>query len=146
MVTIVPDAFLALCPSRTIAGRVGEKWALLLIVALADGPRRFGELRRKLEGISQKMLTQTARALERDGLVSRHVFDEMPLRVEYRLTPLGEELLPVARAVKDWAEAKVDVIEAHRLRYDARHAAGDTELKQAVDRSESGAGQVRRGG
>ena len=132
MPTIVPDAFLALCPSRAITGRVGEKWALLLVVALADGPRRFGELRRKLEGISQKMLTQTARALERDGLISRHVYDEMPLRVEYRLTALGEELLPVARAVKHWAEAKVDTIEAHRLSYDARHAAGGAELKLAV--------------
>ncbi len=129
MPTVIPDAFLSLCPSRGIAGQVGEKWSLLLIVALADGPRRFGDLKRTLQGISQKMLTQTVRALERDGLVARQVFDEMPLRVEYRLTALGQDLLPVARAVKGWAEAKVDVIAENRRTYDARH--GKAEVPSA---------------
>lgn len=100
-----PDAFIAVCPSRPLLARIGEKWTLMVVVALADGAMRFGALRARIEGVSQKMLTQSLRNLERDGLVRRVVFDEMPLRVEYSLTPLGESLLPLAVELKRWAEA-----------------------------------------
>jgi DNA-binding HxlR family transcriptional regulator len=85
--------------------RIGEKWSMLVLVCLADGPVRFGGLRKQIQGVSQKMLTQTLRNLETDGLISRHLFDEMPLRVEYRLTPLGVTLLPIVAQLKQWAEA-----------------------------------------
>ena len=114
-----PDAFVAICPSRAVAARIGEKWTLLVVVALAGGSRRFGELRRHIQGISQKMLTQTLRNLERDGLVARRLYDEMPLRVEYDLTDLGRDFLPLARQVKAWAEAHLHAIEDHNRRYDA---------------------------
>lgn len=101
---VAPDAFLKACPSRALLARIAEKWALLVLVALEEGPTRFGALRRRIEGVSQKMLTQTLRALERDGLVTRHLHDEMPLRVEYALTDRGHELLPLAAQLKHWAE------------------------------------------
>jgi DNA-binding HxlR family transcriptional regulator len=107
MADIAPDAFLKACPSRTVLARIGEKWSALAIVALADGPMRFGALRRRLEGVSQKMLTQTLRGLEQDRLITRTLYDEMPLRVEYRLTPPGETLVPLLQALKAWAEAHV---------------------------------------
>lgn len=114
-----PDAFVAICPSRAVIARIGEKWTLLVVVALAGGSRRFGHLRRTIEGISQKMLTQTLRNLERDGLVTRRLYDEMPLRVEYALTDLGRDLLPLARRIKAWAEAHLPAIEGHNRAYDA---------------------------
>ncbi|MEM9795411.1 MAG: helix-turn-helix domain-containing protein [Pseudomonadota bacterium] len=99
-----PDAFRLACPSRDLFIRLAEKWTLLAIPALADGPLRFGALRRRLEGVTQKMLTQTLRKLEADGLVDRALYDEMPLRVEYSLTPKGRALLPHVAALKLWAE------------------------------------------
>jgi DNA-binding HxlR family transcriptional regulator len=101
---VAPDAFLKACPSRALLARIAGKWALLVLVALEEGPTRFGALRRRVEGVSQKMLTQTLRALERDGLVTRHLYDEMPLRVEYALTDRGRGLLPLAAQLKQWAE------------------------------------------
>ena len=105
-----PDAFLRACPSRDIMARLGEKWTMLVIVALEEGPVRFGDLLRRVEGVSQKMLTKTLRNLEGDGLVARTVYEEMPLRVEYMLTSLGRDLLPLIRAIKQWAEANMDRI------------------------------------
>src|SRR4051794_29136110 len=89
------DAFLATCPTQQVLATVGDKWSALLVNALADGPRRHGELRTTVAGVSQKMLTQTLRTLERDGLVSRTVTPSVPVRVDYELTPLGRTLLPV---------------------------------------------------
>jgi DNA-binding HxlR family transcriptional regulator len=109
-----PDAFVKVCPSRAVLARIGEKWAALAVVALADEPMRFGALMRKLEGISQKMLTQTLRGLEQDGLLSRTLYAEMPLRVEYRLTPLGESLVPHLLALKVWAEQNLHTIMQNR--------------------------------
>lgn len=103
-----PDAFLKACPSRALLARIAEKWTLLVLVALDGGPMRFGALRRRVEGVSQKMLTQTLRALERDQLLTRHLYDEMPLRVEYELTERGRGLLPLAARFKQWAEANFD--------------------------------------
>ncbi|WP_299671257.1 helix-turn-helix domain-containing protein [uncultured Tateyamaria sp.] len=97
-------SFAKVCPSRQFFARSAEKWTLLAIVALADGSERFCALRRRLDGVTQKMLTQTLRKLEADGLVHREPFDEMPLRVEYSLTDRGADLLPHIRALKVWAE------------------------------------------
>lgn len=101
---IRPDAFVQACPSRDILVRLAEKWTFLVVIALENGPMRFGALRRQIEGVSQKMLTQTLRNLEKDGLITRQVYDEMPLRVEYELTALGAELVPLNQAIKQWTE------------------------------------------
>lgn len=116
-----PDAFVRVCPSRQVLARIGEKWSLMAVVALAGGPVRFGGLMRRLEGVSQKMLSQTLRNLERDGIVSRAVVDERPLRVDYALTPRGRTLLPLAVELKLWAEANLHPIEADNRAFDARH-------------------------
>src|SRR3712207_3499166 len=97
------DAFLAACPTRKLLDRISDKWVSLVLVALADGPRRYNDLTRRIAGVSQKMLTQTVRTLERDGLVSRTVTAAVPVRVDYDLTDLGRTLLPVMRAIKTWA-------------------------------------------
>lgn len=82
------DAFNPDCPTRQILDRIGDKWATLILLMLAQGPRRFNDLRRRIGGISQKMLSQTLKSLERDGLVHRSAFATVPVTVEYRLTPL----------------------------------------------------------
>jgi DNA-binding HxlR family transcriptional regulator len=114
------DAFLAVCPSRPILARLGEKWALLAIAALFSGPQHFGELRRQLEGVSQKMLTQTLRALERDGLVAREVIDSRPIRVAYSLTALGEDFAVHATALKAWVEAHLRPVQRLQAAYDRK--------------------------
>lgn len=119
MIIPSPDSFAAACPSRGLVARLGEKWAMLAIVALSDGPVRFGALRRRLEGISAKMLGQTLRSLERDGLVARTLRDARPIAVDYRLTALGRDLFPLAKSLKAWAEANLQAIEAENARYDA---------------------------
>jgi DNA-binding HxlR family transcriptional regulator len=118
-----PDAFVAVCPSRPILSRLGEKWSLLVIAALADHPLHFGELRRKLEGVSQKMLAQTLRALERDGLVKRRLIDARRIRVEYSLTPLGSDFSGHAMQLKSWVEANLRPIHQRQNAYDRREAA-----------------------
>ncbi|WP_052207275.1 winged helix-turn-helix transcriptional regulator [Sinomonas humi] len=107
------------CPSRVVLQRIGDKWTPLIVQALKDGPLRFSELRVAVGGITPKVLTQTLRALERDGLVLRKVFAEVPVRVEYRLTPLGESLLDPLNAVREWAESHADKILAARDAFDA---------------------------
>lgn len=113
------DAFLAACPTRKLLDRLSDKWVCLALTALAPGPRRYGDLTRIIAGVSQKMLTQTLRALERDGLITRTVTPSVPVRVDYALTPLGASLLPVMRAIKRWAEANIEHVEAARAGYDA---------------------------
>ncbi len=112
------DAYLANCPARRVLDRVSDKWVTLLLNALADGPRRYAELGRIVAGVSEKMLTQTLRSLERDGLVTRSVTASVPVRVDYALTELGASLLPVTRALKAWAEAHISEIDAARADYD----------------------------
>jgi DNA-binding HxlR family transcriptional regulator len=92
------------CPVRDVLNRVGVKWATLVLVALAAQARRFNELQRAIPDISKRMLTQTLRGLERDGLVTRHVFPTKPPSVEYRLSPLGQSLLEPLAALIGWAE------------------------------------------
>ncbi|MBF6170409.1 winged helix-turn-helix transcriptional regulator [Nocardia blacklockiae] len=119
------DAYLAECPARGLLDRIADKWVSLVVNALADGPQRYGDLRRRLASVSQKMLTQTLRNLERDGLISRTVTPTVPVRVDYALTPLGRSLLPVMCAIKTWAEAHMDEVLAARGRYDSAAEAAE---------------------
>jgi DNA-binding HxlR family transcriptional regulator len=116
------DVYDASCPSRTALNRIGDRWTALIVGVLAERPHRFGELRRRVDGISQKMLTQTLRSLERDGLVSRSAFATVPVTVEYALTPLGETLVPVLAAIRDWAEDHIADVLAARERSTPREA------------------------
>lgn len=114
------DVYAADCPVRQALDRIGDKWTTLLIGMLANGPKRFSELRRGIGGISQKMLTQTLRSLERDGLVERTLYPEVPPRVEYALTPLGKTLWEPIGAIVRWTEAHIDEVVAAQQKYDAR--------------------------
>lgn len=108
------------CPSRLILNRISDKWTALVIGLLEDGPMRFSELQRSIEGISHKMLTQTLRNLERDGLVNRTLYPEVPPRVEYALTPMGETLCAPLTAVRHWAEQHITAVTAAQIAYDQR--------------------------
>lgn len=112
------NAFVAQCPSRQLLDRLSDKWVTLVIQSLAGGRLRYSEVSRQVAGVSQKMLTQTLRNLERDGLLRREVTPSVPVRVDYELTDLGRSLLPVMRAVKDWAEQHMDDVRAARDDFD----------------------------
>jgi DNA-binding HxlR family transcriptional regulator len=115
------DAFDAHCPSRRLLDTIGDKWASLAIVALGVyGPLRYSELSRRIAGVSQKMLTQTLRNLERDGLLTRTVTPSVPLRTDYELTPLGTSLLELLRDLKEWAEEHMPEVDEARAAFDAR--------------------------
>jgi DNA-binding HxlR family transcriptional regulator len=101
-----------------ILSRVGDKWTVLVIVQLREGPLRFSEIKRRLGSISQKMLTATLRALERDGFLTRTVYPTVPPRVEYELTSLGRDLLKPVAAMADWAGKNADAIDRARARFD----------------------------
>lgn len=116
---VVYDAMLEACPTRHVMETIGGKWSALLVHALADGPRRHGQLRTRIAGVSQKMLTQTLRELERDGLVTRTVTPSVPVRVDYALTPLGRTLVPVLGARKDWSETHIEAVLGAREAFDA---------------------------
>ncbi len=108
------------CPTRQVLDHVAGKWTGLVIGRLEDGTLRFSELRRQIGGISQKMLTQTLRGLERDGLVQRTVFAQVPPRVEYELTPLGRSLAAAISVIREWTEGNFDDVLEARKRYDER--------------------------
>jgi DNA-binding HxlR family transcriptional regulator len=108
-----------------VLDRIGDKWTTLVILLLKDGAKRFSELQRTIHGISAKMLAQTLRSLERDGLVTRTIYPEVPPRVEYTLTPLGETLCAPIAAILEWSEAHFDEVTAAQTRYDAPAAAAD---------------------
>jgi DNA-binding HxlR family transcriptional regulator len=110
----------AACPTRQVVNRIGDRWSLLVLYALEPGTLRFQELRRTVEGVSQKMLTQTLRTLERDGLVSRTVYPSVPPKVEYALTPLGRGLTKRIAAIRQWAYDNIETIERARLDFDRR--------------------------
>ena len=121
------NAFLAVCPSHKMLERISGKWVTLVLSALGSGPdcageprpMRYSELNRVLAGVSQKMLTQTLRSLERDGLISRTVTPTVPVTVSYELTDLGLSLHQMMRGLKRWAEVHMDEVSAHRAAYDA---------------------------
>jgi DNA-binding HxlR family transcriptional regulator len=106
------------CPVRDVLDRIGDKWSMLLIMTLATRPRRFSELHRAIRDISKRMLTQTLRDLERDGLITRHVFPTKPPSVEYGLSPLGQSLLDPMASLVDWADRRYSDIHAARVRFD----------------------------
>jgi DNA-binding HxlR family transcriptional regulator len=108
--------------AREVLNRVGDKWSIFIIGHLGEGRRRFSELKRTIEGISQRMLTLTLRGLERDGLVTRTVFPTVPPRVDYELTQLGATLLEPVRALTRWAQVNRTQIQAARDRFDAARA------------------------
>ena len=107
----------------SVLSRVGDKWSVLVIMLLRDGPRRFNELKRMINGISQRMLTLTLRGLERDGLVTRTVFPTIPPRVDYELTDLGRGLAVPVMALGEWAFAHLPEIEGARSKFEARNEA-----------------------
>jgi DNA-binding HxlR family transcriptional regulator len=112
------------CPlTRELLTRIGDKWSVLVIVLLGEGPRRFSELKRSVEGISQRMLTLTLRCLERDGLLVRTVFPTVPPRVEYALSPLGTTLLKTLTELTHWVIEHREQIERARAKFDRREAA-----------------------
>ena len=113
----VGDAFDPDCPTRVVLDRLGDKWTVLVIGALADGPLRFTELRARVGAVTAKVLTQTVRALERDGLLTRTVHAAVPPRVDYELTALGHSLRSPVDALRVWAEQNVGVILAARDRH-----------------------------
>jgi DNA-binding HxlR family transcriptional regulator len=108
------------CPVREVLDRIGDKWSVLVVALLGDGPKRFSELRRAIEGISQRMLTLTLRGLERDGLVTRTVYPTIPPRVDYELASLGKTLVEPIMILHNWAARNRSAIQEARARFDAR--------------------------
>ncbi len=119
-----PSVFNARCGSQQVLERIADRWTALVIYALADGTKRYSQLQRTIGGVSQKMLTQTLRNLERDGLVERQVYPVIPPKVEYSLTPLGRTLIEPLRAICKWAEGHLVELEQARSRYRSRSTAG----------------------
>lgn len=116
------NPYLATCPTRQVLDCVADKWTVLVVGLLIGGRKRFGELRREIQGVSQKMLTQTLRSLERDGLVSRRVFASVPPRVEYSLTPLGESLAETLDGLRLWAESNIEDVLRSQKAFDKASA------------------------
>jgi DNA-binding HxlR family transcriptional regulator len=129
--TVEPNVLDQNCESRQALDRIADKWTCLIVYALLDGPRRHGELRRAIGGISQKMLTQTLRSLEGDGLVRRTVIATIPPHVEYALTPLGETLGAPLEAICRWAMDHLAEVQAAR----ASSASPATPIRRARSRS-----------
>lgn len=115
------NAYIAECPSRQVLDAISDKWVTLVLSALAEGPLRYSDLSRRIAGVSQKMLTQTLRQLERDGLLTRTLTPAVPVRVDYQLTELGKTMLPVVAAIKQWSEAHIQEIHTARDAFDQRH-------------------------
>jgi DNA-binding HxlR family transcriptional regulator len=123
------DAFLRACPTNQLLDRLSDKWVSLVVAALSAGPMRYSDLSRKIAGVSPKMLTQTLRSLERDGILTRTVTPSVPVRVDYELTELGGSLAHLMTAVKTWAETHFDEVHAARERYDADTSTGTASAK-----------------
>jgi DNA-binding HxlR family transcriptional regulator len=118
--TMKPDVYSANCPTRQILDRVGDKWAVLILLLLREEAMRFNQLRRTIEGISQKMLSQVLKSLERDGLIKRRAIATVPVTVEYSITPLGLTLAAAVDPLRDWAEQNLKDVLAAQRRYDAQ--------------------------
>lgn len=116
------DVMISTCPSRTSLARIANKWTAMIVIALDGGPLRFGALREAVDGISGKVLTETLRDLERDGIVTRTMYNEMPPRVEYELTGLGQTLRRPLSALGQWAEEHIEDVLRARGEYDERGA------------------------
>jgi DNA-binding HxlR family transcriptional regulator len=106
------------CPTRLTLERIADKWTVLIVGCLSQGTRRFGELRRDIDGISPKVLTQKLRELERDGIITRKIYASIPPKVEYTLTPLGRTLIDLLDAIRVWAEGHIETVIESQAAYD----------------------------
>lgn len=120
------------CPSRLLFDQIADKWSMMVLTVLDGGPLRFNEIKRRLEGVSQKALTQCLRRLERNGLLARHVIATSPVAVEYEITDLGRTLQPPFKALYAWTMHNLDTVEAARNRFDQR-ASGDGQTGRPDD-------------
>lgn len=114
------DVFAAECPTRQLLDRIADKWSTLILIVLGEGPIRFNALKHRIDGVSQKMLSQTLKSLERDGLVSRSVVATVPVSVTYAVTPLGRTLMAAMQSMIDWAETQMPEVAAAQTAYDQR--------------------------
>jgi DNA-binding HxlR family transcriptional regulator len=112
------DVFNGLCPTRQVLDRIADKWSVLVVRRLADGTLRFSQLRRAINGVSQKALTSSLRGLERDGIISRRLYASVPPRVEYSLTDLGRSLVKLVAGICSWSEAHIEEVQKARQTYD----------------------------
>lgn len=117
------DVYSQNCPTRLVLDHIADKWASLILWRISDGPVRFNELRRRIEGISTKVLSQALKQLERDGLILRRAFATVPVTVEYSITPLGKTLAEKLATVTQWAEQNVEAVLAAQAEYDQNRAA-----------------------
>ena len=116
------NPYAAACPTRLVLDRIADKWAVLLLGLLAEGPMRFNQLRREVEGISQKMLSQSLKSLERDGLVCRKATATVPVTVEYSITALGQTLSVTVNPLRLWAESHIEQVFKAQQQYDKKRA------------------------
>jgi DNA-binding HxlR family transcriptional regulator len=117
------DVYSENCPTRLVLDHIADKWASLILWRISDGPVRFNELRRKVEGISTKVLSQALKQLERDGLILRRAFATVPVTVEYSITPLGNTLAEKLATVTQWAEQNIEAVLAAQAQYDESRVA-----------------------
>ena len=122
------NAYSQNCPTRMALDRIADKWIVLIVGRLAEGTRRFGELRREIDGISPKVLTQKLRELERDGLITRKIYASVPPKVEYRLTPLGETLISLLDSIRVWAESNIEAMLEAQAEFDQRPLAEEQNI------------------
>ncbi|MBP2850396.1 MULTISPECIES: winged helix-turn-helix transcriptional regulator [Dickeya] len=118
MLTLHPQCFSSDCPSRALFDQIADKWSMMVLAVLDDGPQRYNAIKRRLEGITQKALTQCLRKLERNGLVSRQILSFSPVAVQYEITPLGRTLQQPFRELHQWTLDKLPEVEAARQQFD----------------------------
>lgn len=118
MLELKPQCFSSDCPSRALFDQIADKWSMMVLAVLDDGPHRFNAIKRRLEGVTQKALTQSLRRLERNGLVSRQVISFSPVAVQYEITTLGQTLQQPFRELHKWTLEKLPDVEAARLKFD----------------------------
>lgn len=116
--TPIWNAYEAECPTRLVLNRIADKWTVLVVSSLEKGTKRFSVLQREIGGVSQKMLTQTLRGLERDGLITRTIYPTVPPKVEYTLTPLGRTLVGLVDAIRVWSETNIEEVMKAQAIYD----------------------------
>ncbi|MEL0326785.1 MAG: helix-turn-helix domain-containing protein, partial [Burkholderiaceae bacterium] len=119
MEKLKPNIFVQACPSREIFSRISGKWTIMILLCLENTPKRFNELKKAIDGISQKVLTENLRSLERDGLILRKVISSRPIKVEYSSTHLNLELLEILTGLKDWTEGSMKLILRNNEKYDS---------------------------
>ncbi|MBN6714098.1 winged helix-turn-helix transcriptional regulator [Pseudomonas capsici] len=124
MLEIQPQCFSSDCPSRALFDQIADKWSMMVLAVLDEEPHRFNAIKRRLEGVTQKALTQCLRRLERNGLVSRKVISLSPVAVQYEITPLGQSLEQPFRELYEWTLMKLPEVEAARLQFDGAAGKG----------------------